>query len=152
MTTTQPLAANDHRLMRIRACREIAESALRRTRRRDSAAILVGLGATTGATLLAGVPAVTTQFLLDGWQLTCGVTAVLTAVATVTSGLRQQFGSTDRLMKSATLASRLRGLEYGLVSGRVAPADADAEFMALLQEYPELPQPTGPVSTGVVAA
>ena len=150
MTPTQPLAGNDERLMRVRACREIAEGALRRTRRRDSGAV-IGLGATTSATLLAGLPAVSTQFLLDGWQLTCAVTAVLTAVATVTTGLRQQFGSPDRLVKSATLASRLRGLEYGIASGRVGPAEADAELMTLLWEYPELPQPTAPVRPAVAA-
>ncbi len=125
------------RLDLVRASLRAAESQMTRMRRRDSFAIIVGLGATSVATVLAGVPAATEQFLAGGWQLTCAVTAGLTATATVTTSLRQQFGSPDKLMRSATLVARLRALEFALAVRGISPDEADMEYQRVIEQFPE---------------
>jgi hypothetical protein len=129
--------AGDPRLDLVRANLRAAEGQMSGIRRRDSAAIVVGIAATSVATVLAGVPAATEQFLAGGWQLTCAITAGLTATATITTTLRQQFGSPDRLMRAATLVARLRALEFALTVRGISPAEADVEFQRVIEQFPE---------------
>ena len=88
--------------------------------------------------MIAGVPGLTQVFIVDGWQLTCAVAAGLTGVATVTTGLRQQLGSSHQLIGGATLVARLRALEFGVSVGRMTGDDADAELQELVAQYPDL--------------
>jgi hypothetical protein len=137
LAESAPPGAPNARLELVRANLRAAEAQMSGIRRRDSAAIVVGIAATSVATVLAGVPAATEQFLAGGWQLTCAITAGLTATATITTTLRQQFGSPDRLMRSATLVARLRALEFALTVRGISAQDADVEFQRVIEQFPE---------------
>ena len=127
------------RLQRIRADLDRAERYLVRIRRWDTAGIVAALLATSLATAVAGISAAVGQTLVtETWRGTCGVAAVLAGVATVATGLRQQFSSSERLAKSAACVGRLRGLEFALSVGGVAPDAADQQYRELLEQYPDL--------------
>ena len=75
-------------ITRIHTSLDAAQRQMRRARRRDTVAILVGLVSTSVATVLAGIPAASGTFVVGGWQLTCAITAGLTCVATITAAMR----------------------------------------------------------------
>jgi len=84
------------RLELVRECEAATQERMGRLRKRDATAILGGMTCSLVATALAGVPGLTGVFLLEGWQLTCAVTAALAGAATLIAGVQQSVGGPAR--------------------------------------------------------
>ena len=94
----------------------------------------------TAATLLAGLTAAAGPLAGEGppaWRWTCGIIAVVTAAAALTTGFQQRFQIPEQLARALACAGRLRGIELSLQLGRVAPEQAGHEYEQLIATYPE---------------
>lgn len=92
------------------------------------------------ATALAGVTAVTGPLVGEGppaWRWTCGLVAVVTAAAALTTGIQQRFHVPERLARTLACVGKLRSLELALQLSRSTPEDAAGEYEELLESYPE---------------
>jgi hypothetical protein len=135
-----PVAAGvPDRLVRVRADLARAERHLRRARRRDAAGVVVALSSTSLSTVVAGsAVAVGHAVGTPSWRVTCGIAAVLSALAAIATGLRQSFSSGERLARAASCVGRLRGLEFGLAVGGVSAEMADQQYRELIEQYSEI--------------
>ncbi len=134
-----PAAELAARLARVREDLARAERHLRRTRRRDTTGIVIALSSTSLSTVVAGsAVAVGHAVGTPSWRVTCGIAAVLSAMAAIATGLRQSFSSGERLSRAAACVGRLRGLEFALAVGAVGADSADQQYRELLEQYAEI--------------
>src|SRR5690606_23226005 len=92
------------------------------------------------ATALAGVTAVTGPLVGEGppaWRWTCGLVAVVTAAAALTTGIQQRFHVPEWLGRTLACVGKLRSLELELQLSRSTPEEAAGEYEELLESYPE---------------
>ncbi len=73
------------------------------------------------ATLLGAGAAISGQVVLgtgpSGWKITCGIVAILSFIATLATGIKEQFQIAQELSKSQICSGQLRSLELELASG-----------------------------------
>jgi hypothetical protein len=133
--TTSSDAAND-RLIWIRSRLERADAQATRTRRANLRAIYASLFASTAATALAGF-AVAANAPVGSWRITCGIVAILTFVAALSTGLQKQLDLTGNFSRLAACVGRLRALEYAVSMGTRSLTEVDAECEEIVRTYPE---------------
>jgi uncharacterized protein (DUF1810 family) len=132
------------RLVRQQAAR--VEQAAARLRRGNHRSIYVGLIAGALATFVAGLTAVKGAPLIEveaaakalAWRWTCGISAALTLVATLATGLQKSLALPDRQAAATACLGRLRALELALSVRGLAAADAAREYEAILAQHVEL--------------
>lgn len=110
-----------------------AKEKLASIRKSNSRFIVVSLVASVLATLLAGSTAALGPLSGQGpvaWKWTCGFVAVLTATATVFTGLQKQFMTSERLAKATECVGKLRAIDFSLSS-----ASSEDEKKSALGEY-----------------
>ncbi|HEU4632007.1 MAG TPA: hypothetical protein VFS08_19815 [Gemmatimonadaceae bacterium] len=132
--TYAPPTADEQRLALVRASLTRAERHQQRVRRIDARAVITSLATTATATLVAGIPAAA-GVAPGSWRLTCAVTAALTAVGTVATGLRQQVAGSERLARAEACVGRLRAIEYGLSVGTLPAVDADRAYQEVVRDH-----------------
>jgi len=115
-----------------------AESHVRRLRRADTWAIIVGTAASGMAGFVAGVTAVQKHPLVGGsWANTCAVAAVLSFAAALATGLHKGLGISDRLTKASICSGKLRALDLAATLGGRAPSELARECEQVAAEYPD---------------
>lgn len=116
------------------------ERRVMRLRRMNVRVVTLSLVLSTIATALAGLTAATGPLVGAGptaWRWTCGLVAVVTAAAALTTGIQQRFKVPEQLARSLTCVGKLRSLELALQLSRGTPDDVAQEYEALLASYPE---------------
>jgi hypothetical protein len=132
-STTSP------QLQWIRGALLAAESHVRRLRRADAWAIVLGTVGSSLAAFLAGGTALKGQPLLDvSWVTTCGVAASLSLVAGVSTGLHKGLGIATRLSRASTCTGKLRALDLAASLGRREAAELARECEQVAAEYADL--------------
>jgi hypothetical protein len=122
----------------IRTGMNAAESHVRRLRRADTWAIVVGTATSGLAAFVAGVTAVQKQPLVGGtWANTCAVAALLSLAAALATGLHKGLGISDRLTKASACSGKLRALDLAATLGGRAPTDLARECEQVAAEYPD---------------
>jgi len=115
-----------------------AESHVRRLRRADTGAIIIGTAASAIAAFVAGVTAVEKRPLVSGsWATTCAVAALLSLAAALATGLHKGLGISDRLMKASACSGKLRALDLSATMGGRAASDLARECGQVAAEYPD---------------
>ena len=107
-------------------------------RRWNSILIIGNLILSTVATLLAGGLATQGKSLADqvgGWQVGCGVVAILTAIVTISSGLHKQFKISDHLTNAMTCAAQLNALKFTATASEEDAKTLRAQYEKLLTQY-----------------
>ena len=92
------------------------------------------------ATLLAGLTAAAGPLVGEGppaWRWTCGIIAVVTAGAALTTGILQRYKVPEALARTLACAARLRSLDLALQLARLGPDEVGQEYEQLLATYPE---------------
>lgn len=127
-------------LERVRDSLIKVEEHVRRLQRRNRRLIYVSLTVSALATAIAGVAAAIGPVIGEGapaWKATCGAVAVLTAVATVVSGVHQRFQVSDRLSQAVACAGRLSAMEVALSLSQRDPQEVAKEFEQVTATYRE---------------
>ena len=115
-----------------------AESHVRRLRKADTWAIVVGTAASGAAAFIAGVTAVQQRPLVAGtWSTTCGVAALLSLAAALSTGLHKGLAISDRLTKASACTGKLRALDLAATLGGRAAPDLARECEQVAAEYPD---------------
>jgi hypothetical protein len=123
---------------------DLLAEALRKTeghvgqaRRGHLRTIIVALAASGLSALLTALPAALNQPLVGTWRLTCGLAAVCSAVAAVTTGLQAQLKHTDRIARATECLGKLRSLDVQHRLGTVPEADFSRQLSEIVAKYPE---------------
>jgi hypothetical protein len=127
-------------LERVRDSLRTAENRAQGLQRRSSWFILVNLVCGALGTVVAGLAAATGPAAGTGshaWKVTCGAVAVLTACATLFSGLNHQLAIPDRLAKATTCVARLRALEMEITVTHRDLAEITRQYEDVVAGYQE---------------
>src|SRR6185295_19971004 len=111
---------------------EVVQAAARKARlrwnlwrRRDARALIISIVTAALVTLLTGLSAAGNQPIIKTWKFVAWAAAGLSSVGAIATGLRQAFGTSEKLQKGAECAGRLRALEYALSVGTTSEEQAD---------------------------
>jgi len=110
-------------------------------RKINSRLLVASMSFSAASTLVAGVTSAGGPLIgsgIEGWRLACIVAAVFGFTATVSSGIKQQLESTDRLSEGKECLTKLRTLDLGITTGRMDWEQIIAEYEELAISYPEL--------------
>ena len=122
----------------IRAGLRAAEAHVRRLRRADTWAIVVGTAASAAAAFIAGITAVQQRPVVAGtWTTTCALAAILSLAAALATGLHKGLAISDRLTKASACTGKLRALDLAATLGGRAPPDLAQECAQVAAEYPD---------------
>jgi len=131
-------SAGSPQLQWIKTGLKAAETHVRRLRKADTWAIVVGTGASSMAAFIAGVTAVQQRPLVTGtWASTCAVAAGLSLAAALSTGLHKGLGISDRLTKASACTGKLRALDIAATMGGRAPPNLARECEQVAAEYPD---------------
>jgi len=115
-----------------------ADSHVRRLRRADTWAIIIGTAASAVAAFIAGVTAIEKQPVGTGsWASSCGVAALLSLAAGLATGLHKGLGISTRLTKASACSGKLRALDLAATMGGRAAPDLARECEQVAAEYPD---------------
>jgi hypothetical protein len=146
----------DDALQRIRTSLEAAKWRTRRFRRLNSTAIFVSIIVGALAAFLAGAAAVKAaqsegqaaqgQVLYSdslkvfgrNYSLVCGAAAILSLIATISSGLQKGLDLPGQEGKARSCLARLLALELAASGKRQTAEQIDEEYRRVVGEYPEL--------------
>lgn len=122
----------------IRAGLRAAEAHVRRLRRADTWAIVVGTAASAAAAFIAGITAVEQRPVVAAtWTATCALAALLSLAAALATGLHKGLAISDRLTKASACTGKLRALDLAATLGGRAPPDLTRECQQVAAEYPD---------------
>jgi hypothetical protein len=124
-------------LMRVSASLERATARLRQMRRFDSAGIVTAFLAGLIGTLVAGSPVALKHAPGGHWPTVCLLAAVCSAIATGATGLRQAFGSSEKLVTISACVARLKALEFSMSTGLTAGDKANEAYAQIVEKYAE---------------
>lgn len=124
-------------LSRVSASLEHASARLRHMRRFDNAGIVTAFLAGLAGTLIAGIPVAMKHAPGGQWSTVCLVTAVCSAVATGATGLRQAFGSSEKLVSVSACVARLKALEFSMSTGLADGDKANEAYAQIVEKYAE---------------
>lgn len=113
-----------------------AERKQRSLRRSNTQTIIVGLLASTFATILAGYTAASNLPLMN-WRWTCALVAVFTLCATIATGIQKQFDISGNLSKVSGCLGRLNALELAVKLGIRSSEEIAKECEDIAIQYPE---------------
>lgn len=147
----------DDALQRIRMSLEAAKGRTRRFRRLNSAAIFVSIIVAALAAFLAGAAAIkadqiagqadqqsqplyrdSMNVLGASYSTVCGAAAILSLLATVSSGLQKGLDLPGKEGKARSCMARLLSLELAASAKRQSPELIEEEYGRVVGEYPEL--------------
>lgn len=113
------------------------ESRVTRLRRLNNMLFVLSLAAGGLSTLLAGISAVSGASIIgtgnEGWQITCGVVAVVSFLGTLVSSIDNHFRISETLSESKACAGRLASLKMQIAAGQIS--DAAGRYAEVLAEY-----------------
>ena len=127
-------------LQKLRQSLHSAEDHMAHLRREDSRLVYSSLAASSMGTIVAGFAAALGPTLGKGphaWKITCAVVALLTACATVLSGIHKQLSIPVRLGKASACVLKLRALEIDITLGNRDLAQVAKEYQELAVNYLE---------------
>jgi hypothetical protein len=110
-------------------------------RKMNSRLLIASMSFSAASTLVAGVTSAGGPVIgsgIEGWRVACTVAAVFGFSATVSSGIKQQLESTDRLSQGKECLTKLKTLDLGITTGRMDWEEIIAEYEKLAVSYPEL--------------
>lgn len=113
-----------------------AEKHLIRLRRTNAQTIIIGLIASTFATILAGYTAASNSPLMN-WRWTCALVAVFTLCATISTGIQKQFDISGNLSKASACIGRLTALDLAARLGIRSYKEISKECEELAALYPD---------------
>jgi hypothetical protein len=113
-----------------------AERKQRSLRRSNTQTIIIGLVASTFATILAGYTAASNSPLMN-WRWTCALVAVFTLCATIATGIQKQFDISGNLSKVSGCLGRLNALELAVRLGIRSKEDIAKECEETAVQYSE---------------
>lgn len=90
------------------------------------------------ATMLAGAVAVEGADLAGqagGWRAVCSAVAVLTGLATLSSGLHKQLGVAHKLSEATNCSARLNALRFSLGGPEPDLEELRREYREVLEQY-----------------
>jgi hypothetical protein len=123
----------------IRGALRATESQVRRLRKADTWAIILGTVGSSLAAFLAGVTALKGQPVVsDSWVTTCGMAAGFSLIAGMSTGLHKGLGISTRLSRASTCTGKLRALDLAASMGRRDPAELAGECEQVAAEYADL--------------
>ena len=146
----------DDALQRIRTSLEAAKGRTRRFRRLNSTAIFVSIIVGTLAAFLAGAAAVkagqsesqaaqgqvvyadSMKVFGRSYSAVCGAAAILSLIATISSGLQKGLDLPGQEGKARGCMARLLALELAASAKRQSAEQIDDEYRRVVGEYPEL--------------
>ncbi len=113
-----------------------AEKRQRKLRKSNTQTIIIGLLASTLATLLAGYTAASNSPFMN-WRWTCAVVAVFTLCATITTGIQKQFDLSGNLSKISGCLGRLNALDIAVKLGIRSREEIAKECQEIAIQYSE---------------
>jgi hypothetical protein len=145
----------DDAIQRIRTSLEAAKARTRRFRRLNSTAIFVSIIFGALAAFLAGAAAIkagqiaadaqgqliyadSMNVLGGSYSAVCGAAAILSLLATISSGLQKGLDLPGKEGKSRSCMARLLALELAASAKRQSAEQIDEEYGRVVGEYPEL--------------
>ena len=124
--------------------RQLVSSTLRRAEthtanlhRTHMSLVVGGLVTSAASTLVAGGAALQGPLFgpgAAGWQLTCGLAAVLAFISTISLGIEQQLKLGERLPAGRNHVGRLRALDVALTTGTRDWDEIAKEIELVIQE------------------
>lgn len=114
-----------------------AEAYTASLRKTHTALVIGGLVASAGTTLVAGGAALggaAAGLNTGGWQLTCGLAAILGFVSTVCVGIVQEFRLGERLPQGQLCVGQLRALDVAMTTGSRTWGDIAKEYESIVKE------------------
>ncbi len=133
-------------LQRIRTSLDAAKERTRRFRRMNSTAIFVSIIFGALAAFLAGAAAIkagqpypdSMEVLGQSYSAVCGAAAILSLLATISSGLQKGLDLPGQEGKARSCMARLLALELAASGKRQSAEQLDDEYGRVVGEYPEL--------------
>ncbi len=113
-----------------------AENRLRKLRKSNTQTIIIGLLASTFATILAGYTAASNSPFMN-WRWTCALVAVFTLCATIATGIQKQFDISGNLSKVSGCLGRLNALDLAVRLGIRSKEEIGKECQEIAIQYPE---------------
>jgi hypothetical protein len=136
MTTERAVFSNRVKQSLERARREVS-----RLRKVNTRLLVAGVIASAAATLVAGLTAASGPIVgegIPGWRLACIVAAGFGFVSTLSVGVHQQLGLSDRLADGNQCVARLTFLDLAIDTGSRGWDEITEEYEAILTSYPEV--------------
>jgi len=137
MSTDKP-QQRDELLSMVRDALRRAELYCARTRRWDTALLVISIICGALATLLAGGTVIGGQRALDavgGWRILCSIVALLTGSGTVAGALHKSFQITTRLSNAEKCVARLRALDATIAASDLPISNALETFQRISEEH-----------------
>jgi hypothetical protein len=102
--------------------------------------LVTGMTTSAASTLVAGVTSAGGPVIgsgIEGWRLACITAAVLSFVATISTGISQQLKDNDSLSEASICLSRLRSLDLSITTGTSTWEEIMQEYQKIASLYPE---------------
>lgn len=128
---------------KVRRSLHTAEKKAERLRKTNTLLLVAGLFCSAGATLVAGVTAVTGPRVglgVAGWRIACIVAAVFGFLSTLSMGLNQRLRFGQRLSKVTRCVGKLRSLDLLIVSGDKELPEIIRQYARIVETYPDFTQ------------
>jgi hypothetical protein len=112
-----------------------AQAQAKRLSNLNSRFTLIVLISSVLATLGTSLPAFFGQPMAGSWRITCAAAAVLTACATLFTGLQKQLSTHDRLARAIACAGKLSALELAITVSERDPAEVAKEYEEVVTDF-----------------
>ena len=125
----------------IQASLRRAEAYTAGLRKTHTTLVVGGLVSSAATTLVAGGAALggaAAGLNTGGWQLTCGLAAILGFASTVCVGIVQQLRLGERLPQGQLCVGQLRALDVAMATGSRALGDIAKEYAAIVKDSSEV--------------
>jgi hypothetical protein len=117
-----------------------AEQNVTGLRKTNARLVIAGLSSSALATLVAGLTAAAGPLVGTGipaWRLACVVAAIFAFIATISTGLHQQYKYEERLVEGNQCLGRLKALDVAIMTGRRSWDEISADYEDITRSYPE---------------
>lgn len=124
----------------IRESLENAETNAQSMKKKSSWLLFSSIITSAASTLVAAVAVAQGPVVgegIPGWRTTCIIAAIFSFATTVSVGLNQQFGMSDRVIKANECAGKLKSLDVSIATGSRNWEEIGKEYEAVVKEYPE---------------
>lgn len=133
--------ARDLFVGRVRDSLERARGNAERLRKMNTRLLIAGVVTSAAATLVTGVTAATGPVVgegIPGWRLACIVAAGFGFVSTLSVGVHQQLGLSDKLADGHQCVARLKFLDLAIATGSGDWDEITKEYESILTAYPDV--------------
>jgi hypothetical protein len=116
------------------------DKVIKKKKKTNTSLLITGMTTSAASTLVAGITSAGGPIIgsgIEGWRLACITAAVLSFIATISTGVSQQLKENDSLSEASICLSQLRALDLSITTGTKTWEEILQEYQKIASLYPE---------------